>query len=68
MNATDTHTVSLRQLTHYANICAGSICNAQKNGVLAAGKTRKGVHGKWWTAAEANKFLKRRGHNGPWFE
>jgi hypothetical protein len=63
-----------RYIINGASIIAKTKCipstltNWQRRGVIALGRRRPGVRGKWWTPAEANKLLKRLGLNVKPFE
>jgi len=65
--ATDSHTINTQMICRMASIHRGTVNQAVHVGLIAAGRRRRGVRGVWWSAADANKFLRRRGHLGPWF-
>ena len=68
MNATDAHTVNTQMLCREAGIHRVTVNHAMHCGLIARGKRRNGVRGVWWTPAQANRFLKLRGHQGAIFK
>ncbi|MEI6870710.1 MAG: hypothetical protein WCL08_00370 [Verrucomicrobiota bacterium] len=66
--ATDAFTVSTAMICRSARIHRNTVYLAIKSGLLPEGRKRRGVAGTFWTPAQANRFLKLRGHTGEFFK